>query len=162
MTQERFEKDYQDDDDCYSEGYVDETCPYFDKDNKDLFEVTLNGEEVFETKDIRKTFKKVEGNNYDFIPSAPDKEDEVNIWWCHDMKFREEYLWENVTDFDPEKVTIHIGKDQEGREFLDGILYNGEEPDEVDDIGDTGWGFHGVEFVYHPNQKFASMEDEAG
>jgi hypothetical protein len=159
MTQERFEEDYRDSDECFVEGDVYETCPYFGF--REQAEVTLDDKVVFETEDMRKVFQKDGGNNCNFIPSVPDKEDEVNIWWYHDMKFSKEYCWENVTEFDPEKVTIYIGKDQNGKEFLDDIAYDGEECDNEDDFGDTGYGYEGPQFIYHPNQKFASTEDEA-
>ena len=159
MTQERFEENYRESDECFCEGDVYETCAYFGF--RESVRVTLNDVVVFETEDMRKVFKTEEGNNCCFVPPIPDKEDEVNIWWYHDMKFNVEYCWDNVNEFDPEKVTISVGKDQNGKEFLDDIVYNGENCDDETDCGDTGYGYTGPEFVYHPNQKFAETEEDA-
>jgi hypothetical protein len=159
MTQERFEEDYRESDECFCEGDVYELCPYFGF--REHVEVTLDGKVVFETEDMRSVFKKDEGNNCNFIPPVPDDEKEVNIWWYHDMKFNVTYQWNDVTEFDPEKVTISIGKDQNGKEFLDDIAYNNEHYDDEADWTDTGYGYEGPEFVYHPNQKFAETEEDA-
>ena len=167
QTQEQFEKAFRESDDCYWGGDVYETCPYFDNDKRDSIDVYLGGDDnisndekpVFVTSNWEDfEFEKGGGSNY--VPDAPDKLGEVNIWWSHDMKFNYVYFWNNFTEFDPNKLKIQYGVDQKGNKYLEDLIYDGEFPDDYNDFGDTGYGYNGPEFVYHPDQKFAEEEED--
>jgi hypothetical protein len=76
------------------------------------------------------------------------------------MKFNHIYYWENVTEFDSKKITIQYGTNQKDQRYLEEIYYDGEPPDDYHDHGDTGYGYNGPEFIYHPDQKFAENDEE--
>jgi hypothetical protein len=168
QTQEMFEEMFIESDECYSGGDVYETCPYFDfEDGRDDISVYLGGDEyisnreehIFKTSDWSQ-FKFEEGGGCNYIPQEPDNVDEVNIWWSHDMKFNYIYYWSEINEFDPKKLTIQYGVDQDGKKYLEDIMYDGECPDDYHDHGDTGYGYNGPEFIYHHKQKFAEEEDD--
>ena len=168
QTQEMFEEMFIESDECYSGGDVYETCPYFDfKDGRDDIKVYLGGDEyiknheepIFETSDWNQ-FQFEEGGGCNYIPQEPDNVGEVNIWWSHDMKFNYIYYWSEITEFDPKKLTIQYGVDQRGEKYLEEVMYDGECPDDYHDHGDTGYGYDGPEFIYHPDQKFAENDEE--
>ena len=167
QTQEQFEESFIESDECYWGGEVYETCPYFDEHGCDSIDVYLGGnnhianqeEPIFTTSDWTQ-FKFEEGGGCNYVPQAPDKVGEVNIWWSHDMKFNHIYYWENVTEFDPKKITIQYGTNQKDQRYLEEIYYDGEPPDDYHDHGDTGYGYNGPEFIYHPDQKFAENDEE--
>ena len=100
------------------------------------------------------------GGGCNYVPEAPDKVGEVNIWWSHDMKFNYVYFWNDFTEFDPSKLKIQYGVDQKGNKYLEDVTYDGECPDDYNDFGDTGYGYNGPDFIYHPEQKFAEEEED--
>jgi hypothetical protein len=157
VTQEKFEEDYRESDDCFCEGDVYETVAYFGF--REHVEVSLDDKVVFESDDMRKVFKSEDGNNCCYVPDAPEV-GKANLWWYHDMKFNEVYVWENVDEFDPSKVTIYVGKDQNDKPYLSSIEYNNETWSDMLDYGDTGYGYSDLEFVYNEDQKFPEEEDE--
>jgi hypothetical protein len=167
QTQDQFEESFIESDECYWGGEVYETCPYFDEHGYDSIDVYLGGdnhianqeEPIFTTSDWSQ-FKFEEGGGCNYISQVPDKVGEVNIWWSHDMKFNHIYYWENVTEFDPKKITIQYGTNQKDQRYLEEIYYDGEPPDDCHDHGDTGYGYNGPEFIYHPDQKFAENNEE--
>lgn len=168
QTQEQFEEAFRESDECFCGGDVYELCPYFDFEyERDHIEVYLggneyinNGEEpIFKTQDWD-DFEFIKGGGCNYIPQEPNKIGEVNIWWYHDMKFNNIYYWENVNEFDPNKLAIQYGIDQDGKKYLEDLIYDGECADDHHDHGDTGYGYTGPEFVYHPKQKFAEEEED--
>lgn len=168
QTQEQFEEAFRESDDCYWGGDVYETCPYFDFENgRDSIDVYVGGNDniangekpIFETSDW-KQFKFEKGGGCKYDSGTPDKVDEVNIWWSHDMKFNQIYYWENFNEFDPKKLLIQYGTDQKGNKYLEEVMYDGESPDDYHDHGDTGYGYNGPDFIYHPDQKFAEEEED--
>ena len=168
QTQEMFEEMFIESDECYSGGDVYETCPYFDfEDGRDDIKVYLGGDEyiqnheepIFETSDWNQ-FKFEEGGGCKYVPGIPDKVGEVNIWWSHDMKFNNIFYWEKFNEFDPKKFVIQYGVDQKGNKYLEEVMYDGECPDDYHDHGDTGYGYNGPDFIYHPDQKFAEEEED--
>jgi hypothetical protein len=167
QTQEQFEDAFRDSDECFCGGDVYETCPYFSADGYDSINVYLGGDEyirnqeepIFTTSDWSQ-FEFEKGGGCNYIPQEPDEVGKVNIWWYHDMKFNYIYYWENVTEFDPKKLTVQYGVDQDGQKYLEEVYYNGEAPDDYHDHGDTGYGYTGPEFVYHPEQKFAEEDED--
>ena len=167
QTQEEFEQAYNDSDDCYCEGDVYETCPYFDYDGRDVIDVYLGGDEhiknneepIFTTSDWSQ-FEFVEGGGCNYEGQPPEELGEVNIWWYHDMKFNYIYYWEKFTEFDPKKLSVQYGVDQNGKRYLEDVMYDGECPDDYHDHGDTGYGYDGINFIYHPDQKFAEEDED--
>lgn len=166
QTQEQFEEAFTEGDECFCGGDVYELCPYFDFNYKnDDIKVYLGGNEyikneeepIFSASDWTQ-FEFEKGGGCNYIPQYSDEIGKVNIWWYHDMKFNYIYYWENVTEFDPKKLTVQYGVDQNGQKYLEDVLYDGEHPDDYHDHGDTGYGYSGPYFVYHPNQKFAEEE----
>lgn len=162
QTQEEFEEAFRDSDECFCGGDVYETCPYFDLEyGRDGIDVYLGGdtyiknkeEPVFSTSDWSQ-FQFEKGGGCNYIPLPPENPDKVNIWWYHDMKFNYIYYWENVTEFDPKKLVIQYGVDQDGKKYLEDLIYDGECPDDYHDHGDTGYGYTGPEFVYNLDHKF--------
>lgn len=164
QTEEEFEQSFLDSDECYCGGDVYETCPYFDENGRDGIDVYLGGDEnikneekpIYETSDW-KNFEFIEGGGCNYVPQQPE-EGKVNIWWSHDMKFNQIYYWSDVEEFDPKKLQIQYGTDQRGQKYLEELIYNGECPDDYHDHGDTGYGYDGPYFVYHPNQNFKEEE----
>ena len=107
QTQEQFEEAFQESDDCYWGGEVYETCPYFDNDKRDSIDVYIGGDDnitngekpVFVTSNWE-DFEFERGGGCNYVPEAPDKVGEVNIWWSHDMKFnyaRKRYFGDCIT-----------------------------------------------------------------
>ena len=76
------------------------------------------------------------------------------------MKYNEVYIWEDVNEFDPKKLQVQYGVDQKGERYLEDLIYDGLCPDDHLDHGDTGYGYNGPEFIYHPDQKFAEEDEE--
>jgi hypothetical protein len=168
QTKERFEEDFRDSDECFCGGDVYELCPYFDFENgRDSIDVFLGGDEyirnaenpVFQTSDWSQ-FEFVKGGGCNYIPQEPDEVGKANIWWYHDMKFNNIYYWSNVSTFDPKKLSIQYGVDQDGKKYLEDVMYDGECADDHHDHGDTGYGYSDLEFVYHPEQKFAEEQED--
>ena len=165
QTQDQFEEAFREGDECFCGGDVYETCPYFSDDKYDSIDVYLGGDDninndekpIFTTSNWE-DFEFVKGGGCNYIPEPPEKEGEVNIWWYHDMKFNYVYFWNDATEFDANKLQIQYGIDQDGKKYLEDLIYNGEHPDDYNDFGDTGFGYTGPEFVYHPKQKFAEEE----
>jgi hypothetical protein len=168
QTQEQFEEAFRESDECFCGGDVYETCPYFDfTDGRDIIEIFLSenkqtkiSDEPVHTTSKWDEFELVKGGGCNYVPLPHDDINKVNIWWYHDMKFNQYYYWDDVTEFDPKKLSFQYGKDQNGYKYLEEVLYDGECPDDYDDYGDTGYGYSDIEYVYHPDQKFAEEKDE--
>lgn len=162
QTQEEFEKSFLESEECYLGGDVYEICPYFDfKNGRDSIAVYLGGTEHIENKEepVFKTsnwekFEFVEGGSCNYIPSAPEKAGKANIWWYHDMKFNNVYYWSDISEFDPKKLSVQYGIDQDGRKYLEDLIYDGQDADDFHDYTDVGYGYTGPEFVYREDVKF--------
>lgn len=167
QTQEQFEEAYRESGECFCEGDTWELCPYFSYEKRDSIDVYLGGDDnikndekpVFVTSNWE-DFEFIKGGGVNYIPQPPDSTEEVNIWWCHDMKYNTVYFWNNVTEFDADKLKVQYGVDQNGNKYLEDLIYDGECPDDTNDFGDCGYGYDGPEFIYHPDQKFAEKNEE--
>jgi len=110
QTQEQFEEAFKESDECYWSGDVYETCPYFDNHKRDSVDVYLGGDDnikndekpVFVTSNWE-DFEFEKGGGCNYIPQAPDKVGEVNIWWSHDMKFNYVYIYHPEQKFAEEE-----------------------------------------------------------
>lgn len=167
QTQEEFEEAYRESGECFCEGDTWELCPYFNFEKRDSIDVYLGGDDNIKNdeKPVYVTsnwedFEFVKGGGVNYIPQEPDEVGKVNIWWYHDMKFNDVYYWTNVTEFDPSKLQVQYGVDQDGNKYLEDLIYDGEHPDDFNDFGDSGYGYTGPEFIYHPDQKFAEKNEE--
>lgn len=163
QTQEQFEQAFINSDECYAGGEVYETCPYFDMDGKsNSIDVYLGGDDniendekpIFVTSDWS-DFEFEMGNRCNYEPDTPDKINKVNIWWSHDVKFNRVFYWTNMDEFETDKLKIKFGVDQNGEKYLENLIYDGEYPDDYNDFSDSGYGYNGIDFIYHPDQKFA-------
>ncbi len=161
QTKEEFEYNFANSDDCFFGGDVYETCPYFSNYDSDLLEAYVGGDEDLSNDETPvylcsnlKEFEFIDGGRCDYVPDIPQNKEQANIWWNHDMKFNQLYYWENFNEFDPKKLKIQIGKDQDGREYMEELIYDGEAPDDYIDYGDTGYGYDGPYFIYHPEKIF--------
>lgn len=167
QTRSQFEKAFEASRQCYFGGDLWETCPYFklDEDRSDSVEVYVvpnssdsnikNSENpVLKTSNWNQ-FDFVEGGAVNYVPQPCDDLSMVSIWWSHDMKFNKVFYWENINEFNPKKLKVEYGVDQEGHKYLEDLVYDDECPDDSDDYGDTGYGYNGINFIYHPTQKFA-------
>lgn len=163
QTKDDFEKQFVESDECYSDGEVYETCPYFDMDGKsNSIDVYLGGDDNIEDDEqpvfVTSNWSDFEfelGNKCNYVPDPPSKRGEVNIWWSHDIKFNRVYFWSDIEEFDADKLKIKFGIDQNNQKYLENLIYDGEYPDDYNDFSDTGYGYNGPEFIYHPKQKFA-------
>ena len=163
QTKKQFEQAFIDGDDCYCIGDTFEILPYFDLEGKsNSIDVYLGGDDCIENdeKPVFVTsnwsdFEFEKGGGCNFAARIPDKAGEVNVWWSHDMKFNNVYFWTDVDEFDPDKLKVQFGVDQNGEKYLENFIYDGEYPDDYNDFGDCGNGYSEPEFVYHPKQKFA-------
>jgi hypothetical protein len=172
QTQSEFEEAFNASDECYSSGYVYETCPYFQlgEDSRDVVRVYVepnsadsdikNSEKPVLTTSNWNQFEFVRCGGVDFVPEPCDDLSKVSIWWCHDMKFNKIFFWEKNNKFDPSKFQVQYGIDQNGRKYLVDLLYDNESADDSHDYGDSGYGYDGINFVYHPAQKFAEESDD--
>lgn len=167
QTQEEFEQNFLESDECYCSGDVYETCPYFNENGNDSIYVYIGGDNdgignkenpIYETSDW-KNFEFEKGGGCNYIPDEPE-EGFANIWWSHDMKYNQVYVWEDVNEFDPKKLKVQYGVDQKGEKYLEDLIYDGLCPDDCIDYGDTGYGYNGPDFIYHPDQKFKEEDDE--
>ena len=172
QTQSQFEEAFNASEECYSSGYVYETCPYFQlgEDSRDVVRVYVapnsadskikTSEDPVLTTSNWKQFDFVEGGSLNYVPEPCNDLRKVSIWWCHDMKFSKIFFWENVNDFELNKFKVKYGTDQNGRKYLEDLLYDNECPDDSDDYSDSGCGYDEINFIYHPTQRFADEIDD--
>jgi hypothetical protein len=171
QTQSEFEEAFEESDECYFGGEVWETCSYFnlDEDSSDLVKVYVDHDGSDSCIDTSETpvletsnwnhFEFVRGGGVNLIPEPCDDLSQVRIWWCHDMKCHKIFYWKNVNEFDPKQLKLQYGIDQDGRKYLEDLLYGNESPDDSHDYGDTGFGYNGINFIYHPSQRFAGESE---
>jgi hypothetical protein len=160
LSQEEFEEKHKESDDCYM-GDVYETCPYFSE-NQNSIEVYLGGKNYVEsheepvlTSENFTDFTLLEGNRLDYVPDLPDEINKANVWYSHDMKHYQTFYWKDIESFDPKKLVVVYGQDQNGLKYFERFEYDNLEANDFHDHGDTGYGFDGPYFIYHPEQEFS-------
>jgi hypothetical protein len=161
LTQEEFEEEYINGDDCYN-GDVVEVCPYFSEKGNEINVYTRNNNSgihddeklVFTSKSFE-DFTLEKGGSFNYIPSEPKNIGIVNIWYSHDMKHVQTFFWHDVESFDLKKLVVKYGTDTEGKRYFEKFEYDGHEPDDYSDEGDTGYGYDGPHFVYNKKQEFS-------
>jgi len=160
LTQEEFEEKHRESDDCFM-GDVYEICPYFSE-SSNYINVYLNGDDSYVkygekaifTAESFEDFALEEGGSLNYIPEEPEEINTAHVWYSHDMKHNQTFFWSNVDSFDPKKLKVIYGQDQDDRRFFQNFEYDGVSPDDYHDQGDTGYGYDGPYFIYHPEQKF--------
>jgi hypothetical protein len=160
LSQEEFEEQHAESDDCFM-GDVYETCPYF-YEGSNYINVYIGGdpsyvkygEKSIFTSENFEDFALEKGGSLNYVPEQPEQLNTANVWYSHDMKHNQTFFWNNVDSFDPKKLVVRYGLDQEGKKYFENFEYDGEFPDDFCDQGDTGYGYDGPYFIYHPEQKF--------
>jgi hypothetical protein len=149
LSQCDFEDEFISAEDPYSEGDVFSIIPYIGSGSR--ITISIGEEEVAEYTGFD-GFNQEIVSKINFQPPQPKEPGEAKLLWGHDMKYSTDFVWNSVGEFDKAKLCFLFGKDQLGEIYLEGLKYDNQSPDNIDEFIDPGAGYTDIQFFYHPNQ----------
>jgi len=149
LSQSEFEDECIGAEDPYSEGDVFSILPYIGSSSR--ITISVSDKEVAEYTSFD-GFNQKTVNEINFQPPQSKEPGEAKLLWGHDMKYSTDFVWNSVLEFDKAKLCFLFGKDQLGGIYLEGLKYDNQSPDDIDEYIDPGAGYTDIQFFYHPNQ----------
>jgi hypothetical protein len=138
------------DDDPYNDDEIDnQSYLYFG--GEDHIDIYLDDDEVFSSSDFSE-LPLTKAVRCKTLPGIP-KSGNVNLWWDYGMEGGWSYTWRGVSEFDPKKLTLMVGKNDHDGEFIQSIRYDGRDPDETEDQLDYRTEYSPVHFIYPKKSK---------
>jgi hypothetical protein len=128
-----------------SDYYIDSELPF----NNMMMEIELNNKTIFEQDNVSSHLNIVEleaKDSYKVLINPP--ENEVCVLWFENQHQNSTFYWNNILDFDINKLKIYCStrfNEIESKEFklFSGLTYDDKEPDNDECEGEPGSGIDG-------------------